>query len=81
MLFKAGYRLKFQPDDYYALGMKRDALKKDGFVSKEWMCINNSNIPNAANHEKYMELYKIYRELYLGIKDDFQLLADVKWYK
>jgi xylulokinase len=46
-------------------------------VAKEWLHITDNHSPNEEKHKKYMELYRIYENLYRNVKDDFARLMNV----
>jgi sugar (pentulose or hexulose) kinase len=50
----------------------------DFSVAREWAEYVDPMEPDPANHERYLEYYGIYRNLYEHVKDDFKDLAAVR---
>ena len=48
----------------------------DYSVAKQWVNFTAINEPNMKNHEIYMELFEIYQNLYKGVKDQYDVLAN-----
>jgi len=48
---------------------------KDFYVAREWSEYIGLMEPDRSNHERYMEYYAIYRNLYEHLKEDFRDLA------
>ena len=51
---------------------------KDYDIAKKWMKVTDHNSPIKENHEKYMDLYKVYQKLYPHLKTDFEELAELR---
>lgn len=51
---------------------------KDFSVAKEWSQYINELTPNPANHERYMEYFALYKQIYEHVKGDFQSLARLR---
>jgi gluconokinase len=45
---------------------------------KEFIPMNQTYIPNTANHKTYRELYNVYRDLYYSLKPHFSALASIQ---
>jgi xylulokinase len=50
-------------------------IYKDYDVVRQWVKLGTKSVPNAATHERYMRLYRIFRDLYPALKDQFVQLA------
>jgi xylulokinase len=51
----------------------------DGFgIAREWAEYIEPMEPNAANHERYMDYFGLYKRVYEHIKDDFVALARLR---
>lgn len=44
---------------------------------KKWSVLGEKILPNAENHKKYNKLYKIYRNIYLNLKEDMKELSEI----
>ena len=44
---------------------------------KKWSVLGDKILPNAENHKKYNKLYKIYRNIYLNLKEDMKELSEI----
>jgi xylulokinase len=51
---------------------------KDFSVAKEWAEYIDEMTPNPANHERYMEYFTVYKQIYEHVKDDFKALAQLR---
>lgn len=51
---------------------------KDFSVAKAWAKYSPPVEPNAANHERYMEYFELYKQIYEHVKGDFQDLARLR---
>jgi len=51
---------------------------KDFSVAKEWLEYIDELTPNVENHERYMEYFNLYKQIYEHIKGDFQALARLR---
>lgn len=51
---------------------------KDFSVAKEWAEYIEPMEPNQANHERYMEYFNLYTQLYQHVKEDFKALARLR---
>ena len=47
---------------------------KDFSVTKEWVEYTDPLEPNPQNHERYRELFQLYKQIYGHVKEDFQTL-------
>jgi len=47
-------------------------------VSKQWAEYTNELTPNQENHERYMEYFALYKQIYEHVKDDFKALARLR---
>ncbi len=50
----------------------------DFSVAKQWTEYIERLEPNAKNHAIYQEYFKLYKKLYSDVKEDYQLLADLR---
>jgi len=50
-------------------------LYKDYNVVKEWVRYGERTSPNPVNHERYLKLYALYRDLYPALKEFYVRLA------
>ncbi len=53
-------------------------IYKDFSVAKEWAGYIDEMTPNPANHERYMEYFTLYKQIYEHVKDDFKALAQLR---
>jgi xylulokinase len=44
-------------------------------VTREWVELVDEMEPNRENHERYMELFSVYKTVYEQTKDQFKVLA------
>jgi len=51
---------------------------KDFSVAKEWAEYIEPMEPNQENHDRYMEYFALYKQLYEHVKDDFKELARLR---
>jgi len=51
---------------------------KDFQVAKEWAEYVAPMEPNQANHERYMEYFGLFKQIYEHVKDDYRALADLR---
>jgi xylulokinase len=51
---------------------------KDFSVAKEWAEYIDEMTPNQANHERYMEYFTLYKQIYEHIRGDFKALAQLR---
>ena len=51
---------------------------KDFSIAKEWAEYINPKEPNEKNHELYMEYFKLYKDIYNHLKEDFRKLAKLR---
>ena len=50
----------------------------DFSVAKEWARYSEPVEPIQANHDRYMEYFALYKQIYEHVKDDFQALAALR---
>ena len=50
---------------------------KDYSIVKDWVEYSAINEPNMKNHELYMELFGVYKKVYEGVKDQYDVMADI----
>jgi sugar (pentulose or hexulose) kinase len=51
---------------------------KDFSVAKEWAEYSEPVEPSQENHERYMEYFALYKQLYEHVKEDFKELAQLR---
>ncbi len=51
---------------------------KDFSVAKEWAEYDEPVAPSQKNHERYMEYFALYKQLYEHVKGDFKTLAQLR---
>lgn len=51
---------------------------KDFSVAKEWAEYIDELTPDSTNHERYMEYFALYKQIYEHVKGDFQTLARLR---
>jgi xylulokinase len=51
---------------------------KDFSVAKEWAEYIDEMTPSQANHERYMEYFTLYKQIYEHVKEDFRDLAQLR---
>jgi xylulokinase len=51
---------------------------KDFSVAKDWSEYIAEMTPNQENHERYMEYFALYKQIYAHVKDDFKALARLR---
>ncbi len=51
---------------------------KDFSVAKQWVEYIEPMEPNGANHQRYMDYFGLYKQLYSHVKEDFQTLARLR---
>ena len=51
---------------------------KDFSMAKEWVEYIAPMEPNPENHERYMEYFALYKQIYGHVKDDFKALAQLR---
>jgi xylulokinase len=51
---------------------------KDFSVAKQWARYSEPVEPIQANHDRYMEYFALYKQIYEHVKDDFQALASLR---
>ncbi len=51
---------------------------KDFSVAKEWVEYIEPEEPSKKNHERYMEYFSLYKQLYEHVKEDFKELARLR---
>jgi sugar (pentulose or hexulose) kinase len=51
---------------------------KDFSVAKEWAEYIDRMEPSQENHERYMEYFALYKQLYEHVKDDYRALAELR---
>ncbi len=51
---------------------------KDFSVAKEWAEYSEPVEPSQENHERYMEYFALYKQLYEHVKEDFKALAQLR---
>jgi xylulokinase len=51
---------------------------KDFAVAKEWVEYIDRMEPNRENHERYMEYFSLYKQIYEHVKEDFRELARLR---
>jgi len=51
---------------------------KDFSVAKQWSETIDEMTPNQENHERYMEYFSLYKQIYGHVKDDFKALARLR---
>jgi len=51
---------------------------KDYSVAKQWVEYVEPMEPNTKNHERYMEYFTLYKQIYNHVKDDFRTLARLR---
>ena len=58
---------------------KATGVLKDYSIAKEWANLKSAQItePNQKNHELYMELFGIYKNVYEGVKNQYAPLAEI----
>jgi len=50
---------------------------KDYSVVKDWVNFSAINEPNMSNHKIYMDLFNVYKKVYEGVKDQYEVMADI----
>jgi xylulokinase len=50
----------------------------DFAVAKQWAEYVEPMEPNAEHHARYMEYFKLYKQIYAHVKDDFPALAQIR---
>jgi xylulokinase len=50
----------------------------DFSIAQEWAEYIEPMEPNVKNHERYMEYFELYKQLYEHLQDDFQELARIR---
>ena len=53
-------------------------LFKDFSVAKDWVEYVGRMEPTQENHNRYMEYFALYKQLYEHVKDDFKELARLR---
>jgi xylulokinase len=51
---------------------------KDYTVVKEWLKFSDDHFPDEDRHKKYMEIFKVYKNLYMHVKEDYLQLAKLQ---
>jgi xylulokinase len=51
---------------------------EDYSVAKEWAEYVEPTEPNQVNHERYMEYFALYKQIYEHVKGDYRDLADLR---
>jgi xylulokinase len=51
---------------------------KDFSVAKAWAEYIDEMTPNQANHERYLEYFTLYKQIYEHVKEDFKALAQLR---
>ncbi len=51
---------------------------KDFSVAKEWAEYSQAVEPIQENHERYMEYFAVYKQIYEHVKEDFKALAELR---
>jgi xylulokinase len=51
---------------------------QDYSVAKEWAEYVEPTEPNPGDHERYMEYFALYKQIYEHVKDDFRELAQLR---
>ena len=51
---------------------------QDYAVAKQWVEYVEPMEPNTKNHERYMEYFTLYKQIYNHVKDDFRTLARLR---
>lgn len=51
---------------------------KDFSIAKEWIHYVEPMQPNSEHHERYMEFFDLYKQLYEHVKNDFRKLAELR---
>jgi xylulokinase len=47
-------------------------------VAKEWAEYVAPLEPNPENHERYMEYFALFKQIYEHVKDDYKALAELR---
>jgi xylulokinase len=50
----------------------------DFSVAKEWAEYVAPLEPNPENHERYMEYFALFKQIYEHVKDDYKALAELR---
>lgn len=50
---------------------------KDYSIAKEWVEFSAINEPNEENNKIYMDMFGVYKEVYAGVKEQYEVMADI----